>query len=144
MGHSPYQLDFFSINSLSFPSSIAAQALQGLGIYQAIHWPYRLGRWPEGTHLLRKNQTNRSAQQKPVTRWEDDFIPRVGFICPFWCHGLVVFDVSFWKKKHIHSHPYQKEMEISKKIVQKPSCSSSIRLKFHPNHLPKPPSLSTG
>ena len=76
LGHSPYQLDFFSINSLSvssvpsFPSSIAAQALQGLGIYRAIHWPYRLGRRPEGTHLLRENPNKPFQPTKTRDRFE--------------------------------------------------------------------------
>lgn len=156
MGHSPYQLDFFSINSLSVSSvplgsSIAAQALQGLGIYRAIHWPYRLGRWPEGTHLLRE-QTNKPFQP---TKTRDRFekmtsFQGVGDMSILMFSNLVVLDVSFWKKK---THPFtsmpKRYGNIKKKVVQKPSCSSPIRTIYpnhpnHPNHLPKPPGLSTG
>lgn len=141
MGHSPYQLDFFSINSLSVSSvplgsSIAAQALQGLGIYRAIHWPYRLGRWPEGTHLLRE-QTNKPFQP---TKTRDRFekmtsFQGVGDMSILMFSNLVVLDVSFWKKKHIHSHQCQKDMEISKKK----SCTKTQLFFPHSDHLPKPP-----
>jgi len=44
----------------------------------------------------------------------------------------------FEKKKHIHSHPYQKEMEISKK-----SCTKTQLFFLHPVEIPPKPSPQT-